>query len=212
VFGLLAAALAALMLARYAPRALLFLSPGLTRVEGEPQAQPPSPARLRAGVEWEALGFERLGVKRERSPLGGSVHEACAYAGPDGVFADLFDGPGRGVAVQLFTLFPDDAAVVTASYPRQGSAGERLQVGGLPGAGPEELLRAHRRGVERLQAGHGAPEAGADLGVRLSLARRWYRGPGAGEVRRLALPSFLSASLALILFLSSLRIIWKVWS
>lgn len=212
MFGLLAAALAAVMLVRYAPRALLFLSPALTRVDGEAGAPPPSPARQRAGAEWEALGFERLGRKRERSPLGGPVHEACSYAGPGGVFADLFDGPDRRVVAQLLSLFPDGAAVVTAGYPRQGTAGERLLVGGLPGAGPAELLEVHRRGVERLRPAHGAPVAGADLALRLELARRWYRGPGAGEVRRLALSSFLSAALALLLFLSSLRIIWKVWT
>ncbi len=212
MFGLLAAALAAVMLARYAPRALLFLSPALIRVEGQPGAPPPSPARMRAGAEWEALGFERLGGKLERSPLGGPAHQACCWAAPDGVFADLFDGADRRVAVQLLSLFPDGAAVVTASYPREGAASERLLVGGLPGAGAEELLEVHRRGVERLAAAHGRPEAGADLALRLALARRWYRGPGAAEVRRLALPSFLSASLALLLFLSSLRIVWKVWS
>ena len=85
-------------------------------------------------------------------------------------------------------------------------------MGGPPGAGPGELLLAHRRGVARLAEAHGRPDAGADLALRLELARRWYRGPGAAEVRRLALPSFLSASLALLLFLSSLRIVWKVWS
>ncbi|MBI5068988.1 MAG: hypothetical protein HZB56_12180 [Deltaproteobacteria bacterium] len=212
MFGLLAAALAAVMLVRYAPRALLFLRPGLIRVEGEEGAPPPSPARLRAGAEWEALGFARLGRKQERSPLGGNVHEACSYASGDGVFADLFDGPDRRVAAQLLTLFPDGAAVVTASYPRQGTATGALLVGGLPGAGPEELLLVHRRGVDRLREAHGAPLTGERLELRLALARRWYGGPGAAEVRRLALSSFLSATLALLLFLSSLRIIWKVWT
>ncbi len=212
MFGLLAAALAALMLTRYAPRALLFLSPALTRVDGDAAATVPSPARQRAGTEWEALGFLRLGRKWERSPLGGSVHDACSYGSGDGVFADLFEGPDRRVAAQLLSLFPDGAAVVTASYPRQGTASDRLLIGGLPGAGPEELLLAHRRGLARLAEAHGAPVAGQELELRLELARRWYRGPGAAEVRRLALPSFLSASLALLLFASSLRIIWKVWS
>jgi len=212
VFGLLAAALAAVMLARYAPRALLFLSPALTRVDGDASAPPPSPARLRAGAEWEALGFLRLGRKWERSPLGGGVHDACSYGSGDGVFADLFEGPDRRVAAQLVSLFPDGAAVVTASYPRQGAVSDRLLVGGLPGAGPEELLLAHRRGVERLRPVHGAPAAGQDLALRLELSRRWYRGPGAAEVRRLALPGFLSAALALLLLVSSLRIIWKVWN
>jgi hypothetical protein len=212
VFGLLAAALAAVMLVRYAPRALLFLHPGLTRVEGEAGAPAPSPARMRAAAEWEALGFARLGRKRERSPLGGSTHDACSYARGDGVFADLFDGPDRQVAAQLLTLFADGAAVVTASYPRQGTARGDLLVGGLPGAGPEELLEVHRRGVERLREAHGEPVRGESLALRLELAHRWYRGPGAAEVRRLALSSFLSATLALLLFLSSLRIIWKVWT
>jgi len=212
VFGLLAAALAAVMLTRYAPRALLFLFPTLIEVDGDASALPPSPARRRAGAEWEALGFLRLGRKWERSPLGGSVHDACSYGSDDGVYADLFEGPDRAAAAQLLSVFPDGAAVVTASYPRQGTASDRLLVGGLPGAGPEELLLAHRRGVERLGQAHGAPVAGQELGLRLELARRWYRGPGSAEVRRLALPSFLSATLALLLLASSLRIIWKVWS
>lgn len=212
MFGLLAAALAAVMLVRYAPRGLLFLWPGLVRVEGDAAASAPSPARLRAGAEWEALGFARLGRKQERSPLGGSVHDACSYGSGEGVFADLFEGPDRRVAAQLLSLFPDGAAVVTASYPRQGVASDRLLVGGLPGAGPEELLEAHRRGVERLRGAHGVPLSGEGLELRLELARRWYRGPGAAEVRRLSLSSFLSATLALLLFLSSLRILWKVWT
>jgi len=209
VFHLLVAVFAAVQLARYARRALVFAAPGLVTVEGLPGAPSPAPLRTRAGEELEELGFVRLGVRRERAPLGGLSIEADAFAHPaEGAYADVFqDTPSSPAAVQLFTPFSDGAAVLTANFRRRGVVGPRLQAGGLPGATVAQTLAAHRVAAARFQADHGEPQVGADMEARVSAARAWYRGEGRRELRRTTLPSFVNACLAIAILAWSLRLV-----
>ncbi len=182
-------------------------------VRGDPGATPGSAARLRTGEALEALGFAPLGVLRERGPLGALARETDAYASrARGAFADVLPaGPGapRG-GVQLFTPFPDGAAVLTTDLPRRAVTGERLQVRALPGAALEALLAEHALGVVRLRAGHGAPAVAEELVSRVGAAGAWYRGAGRRELRRDNLVPFAVALLGLALLASSAHILLRV--
>ena len=70
----------------------------------------------------------------------------------------------------------------------------------------ESALAAHRKAAEPLAAAHGAPQPAQDLEARIGLARRFYAGIGAAELRRPALMSLLNSALALLLLASSVKI------
>jgi hypothetical protein len=205
----LAALFALYMLARYGRGALLFVAPSLVRVEGEPSAGPRTLAQLRAGEALAALGFVRLGARREAGPLRALDARLDAWALPEGgIYADVAEGaPAGGARVSFVSPFPDGAFVVTANHARLALRGPKLQAGGLAGATLEAALAAHRVALARFAREHGAPSAALDLEARLASARRYRAGPGRREIRRETAMSFLNACIALVLLVGSMNLV-----
>lgn len=205
-FDLLVAAFALLQLVRYARGALLFLVPTV-RVSGEPSgAPPPSAGRLRAGQQLEALGFRRLGVLRQRGPLGALAVAAETYAGPDGTaYADVSDGRA-GPRVVFFTPFAGGGAVVTENVRRRPIATAAIQAAGLPDAPLPAVHAAHAVAVRRFGQRHGPPSAAPELAARVAAARAWYDGPGRRELRTGHAVAFGIALLAAAILASAVNV------
>lgn len=206
LLNVLVAIYALVMLARHGPRAVVYLAPRTIRIAGEADAQPRSSGQIATGELLGSLGFRRLGLRREHSPLRGLDLEVDAWAADDGTCADAYPAPGRAVAVAFLTTLGDGFQVGTSNFRRPGVQTAAGRVGGLNGAAPEAVLAAHRKSVEALSASHGAPRPVADLGARVEAARRYYSGIGAAELRRPALMSLLNAAIALALFGWSVRL------
>lgn len=202
----LVAVFALLMLGRHGPRALLFLAPRATRITGDADAPPRTSGQVAAGEQLEPLGFRRLGLRRERGPLGGLDMEVDAWAHPDGTCADAYPVGSRGIVIAFLTTFADGFQVGTSNFKRTALECPRGRVGGIDGAGLEGALAAHRKAAEALAGPHGAPRPAADLAARIEQARSFYAGVGAREVRRPAFMSLLNAAVALVLLASSLKL------
>jgi len=201
----LAGIYAAMMIVRYGRRGLLAVAPGLVTSRSAAQGPPPTPAQQAAAALLLPLGFQRLGARVEEGPLRGLTLRSESFANAEvAIFADAFEAAPResGVArVQLLTTFPDGASVVTANHARAPRSGRLGEVAGLPGAGIDEVVAAHRSTTARLTAAHGPPLPAHDLAGRGAAARVWYRGIGGVELRRrfaayLANTLFASAVLA----------------
>jgi hypothetical protein len=205
---LLAALFALYMLARHGRRALLFVAPSLVRVEARAGDPPRTIAQVRAGEALQALGFVRLGARREVAPLGAVDDWSDVWAAADGeVYADVGAGaPGEGAPLEFVSPFADGAFVVTADHPRLALRGPRVQAGGIPGATVEAALAAHRIALARFAREHGAAMARPDLEARVAAARRFRAGPGRGELRRLTAMSFANACVALALLGASVNL------
>jgi len=204
--NLLVVAFTLVMLVRHGPRAVLFLAPRSVRIMGDAGAPARASGQLAAGELLEPLGFRRLGLRRERGPLGGLDMEVDAWAHPDGTCADAFPVGGRAVVVSFVTTFADGFQLGTSNFRRAAVETAAGRVGGIAGAGLDGALAAHRRAAESLVAGHGAARPAADLAERIKLARRFYGGIGAAELRRPAFLSLLNAALAVALLASSLKL------
>lgn len=206
VLNLLVAAYALLMLFRHGPRAILYIAPRSVRVSGDPEGRPRSTGQVAAGEALETLGFRRLGLLRERGPLGGLDLEVDAWVHEDGTCADAYPAGGRAVAVSLLTTLGDGYQLATSNFRRKGAECADGRVRGLNGIDPDGALIVHRRDVAALAPAHGVARPVADLAARIELARRYYAGVGAAEVRRPALMSVLNATIALMLLAWSLRL------
>ena len=131
--------------------------------------------------------------------------EVDAWAHPDGTCADAYPVAGRDAVVSFLTTFADGYQVATSNFQRSAVA---------TGAGASAAWRAPRsRGRSPRTGRSGAarreprrPAGRPDLDARLALARRFYAGIGASELRRPALLSLLNAALALLLLGSSLKV------
>ena len=175
----LVAIFALLMLWRHGPRALLFLAPRSIRLAGDADAPPRASGQVAAGERLEPLGFRRLGIRRERGPLGGLRMEVDAWAHPDGTCADAYPVAGRDAVVSFLTTFADGYQVATSNFQRSAVATGAGRVGGLAGATLEGALAAHRMEPSR------SPRATAPRGSCRISTRAWrWRGcstPGSGR-------------------------------
>jgi hypothetical protein len=206
VLNVLVAIYALVMLVRHGPRAVLFVAPGSIRISGDAEAQPRSSGQVAAGEALAALGFRRLGMRRERGPIGGLDIEVDGWVHADGTCADAYPAGGRSVAVAFLTTFADGFQLATSNFRRPAGEHPRGRFGGIEGASPEAALAAHRRGAESLAGGHGAPREVPDLSARIGIARAYYDGIGRLELRRPALMSLLNSIIALALFAWSVRL------
>jgi hypothetical protein len=194
-----------MMLGRHGPRALLFLSPRSIKITGDPDAPARTSAQLAAGELLESLGFRRLGVRSEQSPLGGLRMAVDAWAHDDGTCADAFPAVGRGPVVSFLTTFADGYQLGTSNFRRIAAESAAGRVGGLAGTALHGALAAHRKAAEPLAEPHGRPPPVADLDARIALAQRFYAGVGAVELRKPAFMSLLNTALALLLIATSVR-------
>jgi len=184
----LAAFYSAMMLLRYGRRGVLVLAPWLVRSRSTSGGPLPTEAQRAAARELEALGFRRIGSRVEEGPLRGLGLRSESFADPArSTFADVFElgpRPGAPARLQLLSIFPDGAAVLTANHAPAPQSGRWGEVQGLPGAVPGQVAEVHARKVSRLEAAHGAPLPAADLHGRDDAARSWYRRCGGREIRR----------------------------
>jgi hypothetical protein len=207
--NLLVLAFTLVMLARHGPRAVLAIAPRSVRVTGDADAPPRTTGMMAAGELLEGLGFRRLGLRAERSPLRGLDMEVDAWVHPDGTCADAYPTPGRDVLVAFLTTFADGYQLGTSNFRRLAAENARGRVGGLKGTAAEGALAAHRKAAAALVERHGAPRVPADLAARVAAARDFYAGVGAAEMRRPAFLSLVNAALALVLLASSIKLLLR---
>lgn len=191
--------LAAFVLWRNLPGALLCLYPRLMRARGEDESWPKVDRALFAQMEEELapLGFKRLGVHVERAPLRrGRV--AYDFLHEEEKTWGTALTQGREVSLTLLTPFDQGAFVLTADHkiPSHDKPGLCL-AGGMPGAQPEQLFAAHKRRVERLREAGRTPSADLTLESRVRAANTWYATFGAQELRLLHLNGLLMTLMAL---------------
>jgi hypothetical protein len=184
----LAAFYSAMMLLRYGRRGVLVLAPSLIRSRSTSGGPLPTEAQRAAAFELEALGFRRIGSRVEEGPLRGLGLRSESFVDPArSAFADVFEhGPRSGAParLQMLSVFPDGAAVLTANHGRAPQSGRWGEVTGLPGAALGQVAEVHRRTVLRLESAHGASLPATDLAGRDAAARNWYRRAGGWEIRR----------------------------
>ena len=184
----LAAFYAAMMLLRYGRRGVLVLAPSLVRSRSTSGGPLPTEAQAAAATELEALGFRRIGSRVEEGPLRGLGLRSESFVDPArSAFADVFEhGPRSGAParLQMLSVFPDGAAVLTANHGRAPQSGRWGEVTGLRAAALGQVAEVHRRTVLRLESAHGASLPATDLAGRDAAARNWYRRAGGWEIRR----------------------------
>jgi hypothetical protein len=175
-------ALGLLILWRNLPGALMFLRPGLVRVRRAPEDALDEPLFAEMEGELAPLGFRRLGAHLEKAPLRRPVLSYDFVNEAEHTFGSAFRDGGV-MRLYLLTPFSGGGFVLTADHRRTGVERGDYLAGGLPGAGPDALLAAHRRRVERLVREGRQPLADLSMDAREQAAVRWHRGAGARELR-----------------------------
>ena len=194
-------ALAVMLLVLNSWRALLFLFPARVRVEPEaPGDQMALPAELTGlAVQLEALGFHPLGSHEEKPPLAKATRSYNFAHPAERVFATLHLSPKGAPRLYLLTPLAPEGFVITADYRRAAvELPGRYLAGGLEGAPPERLLRAHLKRLEGL-----SPAGDFTWEGRVEAGRSWYRGLGQKELRRQNLPGLLWTVAALAIVISA---------
>lgn len=195
----LTSALAAFVLWRNLPGALLCLFPKLMRARGEDESWPKVDRGLFAQMEEELgpLGFKRLGVHVERAPLRRSVVAYDFVHEGERTWATA-KRQDREVTLTLLTPFDGGAFVLTADHQTQSLdlAGQCLS-GGMPGAQPDQLFAAHRRRIDRIKEAGRAPAADLSLEARVRSANEWFAGFGGRRQRTRYLNQLLMTVMAL---------------
>lgn len=173
----------ALVLLRFqAWRAIVCLRPQSVRVELETPADVTEvPPELEdTWGELKKLGFVLLGMHSEKPALGSARLFLDGKHPEHPVIASLTTSRDEQDELVFFTQ-SDRGFVITANYRRLSTEvpGEYL-AGGLEGASPERLLKAHLRRVPEI----GAPKVLATLEDRVAAARDWYSRSGKPELRQ----------------------------
>lgn len=173
----------ALVLLRFqAWRALVCLRPQAVRVELETPADVTEvPPELEdAWAELKKLGFVLLGTHSEKPPLSAARLFLDGRHPEHPVIASLTSNRDEQDELVFFTQ-SERGFVITANYRRLSTEvpGEYL-AGGLEGASPERLLKAHLRRVPEI----GTAKVLATLEDRVAAAREWYSRSGKPELRQ----------------------------
>lgn len=178
------ALVAALVLLRFqAWRAVLCLRPQAVTVEVETPADVTQvPGELEdAWGELQKLGFVMLGAHSEKAPLSPAARWFLDARHPvEPVIASLSVSRDEQEHLVFFTQ-SERGFVITANYRRLSFEvpGSYL-AGGLDGATPERLLKAHLRRVPEI----GTPKVLQTLEDRVVAAREWYSRSGKPELRQ----------------------------
>lgn len=163
-------------------RAVLFLRPQLVRVEAEtpPDATEIPPELGDAWGELLRLGFTLLGAHSEKVPLRPQRLFVDAVHPTEPVVASLTIGPDEQDLL-TFETWSERGFVITANYrrPAREEPGRYLS-GGLDGASPERVLKAHLRRVPEIGVGQRV----TTLDERVAAARDWYGRSGKAELRQ----------------------------
>ena len=173
----------ALVLLRFqAWRAVLCLRPQSVKVEVDTPADVTTvPGELEdAWGELKKLGFTTLGAHTEKAPLLPSTWFLDALHPTEPVIASLTVSPDE--QDHLFFLTQSERGfVITANYRRPSfEVPGAYLAGGLDGASPERLLKAHLRRVPEI----GASKRLETIEDRVVAARDWYSRSGKPELRQ----------------------------
>lgn len=188
---------------RNLPGALIFLRPGWIRCEiaGGRESVPFATRGQAMGemsAELEELGFEPLGVLVEKRPLRRGRREVI-FANPDARAMAVVAEVGNEAWLHYVTRFDDGATVITADYRWPSVEEPGYLAGGLPGAGPQEVLLTHKRRVQRFLDEGRALDERYTLEARAEACSAYYdRGPGRREVRRREIKGMMFTTAALI--------------
>lgn len=178
------AVIAALVILRlHLWRALIFLKPSSVRVEADAPADNVTvPGALEPA--WDHLraeGFTLLGTHLEEARFAPAVTMYDAVHAEKRVFASLSIAKEGGAQLVLLTPTAAGGFVLTANYRRPArEVPGRYSSGGIEGAAPERLVKAHLRRTEGLAT----PNDGWTLDGRVAAARAWYLGAGKTELRQ----------------------------
>ncbi len=191
-------ALGLFLLWRNLAGALLFFWPAWVKVRREEESWPEVDNTLfeQMAKELAPLGFTRLGIHVERSPLRqGTVVYDFGHAG-ESTWASA-SMRGDDAELYLLTAFDEGGLVLTADHRRGSVAKEgHYLAGGLPGVEPEQLLAAHRRRVDRMRQAGKKPTSDLSLDARVKRQEEWIHGPGKREVRLKSFNAFLFSVMA----------------
>ncbi len=174
----------ALVLLRFqAWRAVLCVRPQAVRVEVETPAdvtQVPGELEDLWG-ELQKLGFTLLGAHSEKAPLSPKARWFLDAKHPNQpVVASLSVGRDEQEHLVFFTQ-SDRGFVITANYRRLAlEVPGAYLAGGLDGAAPERLLKAHLRRLPEI----GALQDVKTIEDRVVAAREWYSRSGKPELRQ----------------------------
>ena len=173
----------ALVLLRFqAWRAVLCVRPQAVRVEVETPADVTviPPELEDTWAELKKLGFTALGAHSEKAPLAPATWFLDAVHSTSPVAASLSVGPDEQDHLVLFTQ-SERGFVITANYRRLSyEVPGAYLAGGLDGATPERLLKAHLRRVPEI----GTPKSLTTIEERVVAAREWYSRSGKPELRQ----------------------------
>ncbi len=173
----------ALVLLRFqAWRAVLCLWPQAVKVEVETPADVTVvPPELEDSVaELKKLGLTLLGMHSEKSPLAPVRQFVDLVLPGQPVVASLWVGPDEHEQL-VFLTQSDRGFVITANFRRLSyEVPGAYLAGGLDGASPERVLKAHLRRVPEI----GTPKALATIEDRVAAARDWYSRSGKAELRQ----------------------------
>ena len=193
----------AYLLYRTGPGALLFLFPSLMRQKAEPSddyppEMDPAPASKLA-VELAALGFTRLGVRRERFPLGTSALSYDYVNAEEKAYASIYLVDRRRARLYFFTPYDGGASVLTADHVRPRAVNDGYYLaGGVVGAAPAQVWAAHKRQMVAMEETGRDRVAKATLEDRLAVAHQWVVGVGKREVRARTMTAFFSSLIAMM--------------
>ena len=177
------ALVAALVLLRFqAWRAVLCVRPQAVRVEVETPADVTVvPPQLEDGLaELKKLGFTLLGAHSEKAPLARTRFFLDAVLPGQPVVASLSLGSDEQEQL-VFLTQSERGFVITSNYRRLSyEVPGAYLAGGLDGASPERVLKAHLRRVPEI----GTPRVLATIEDRVAAARDWYSRSGKPELRQ----------------------------
>lgn len=173
----------ALVLLRFqAWRALLCVRPQAVKVEVETPADVTVvPPQLEDGLaELKKLGFTLLGAHSEKAPLAPTRFFLDAVLPGQPVVASLSLGSDEQEQL-VFLTQSERGFVITSNYRRLSyEVPGAYLAGGLDGASPERVLKAHLRRVPEI----GTPKVLATIEDRVAAARDWYSRSGKPELRQ----------------------------
>lgn len=177
------ALIGALVVLRFqAWRAVLCVRPQAVKVEVETPADVTvvPPELEDALAQLEKLGFTLLGMHSEKAPLAPARLFVDALLPGQPVVASLSLGPDGHEQLVFFT-WSERGFVITANYRRLSyEVPGAYLAGGLDGASPERVLKAHLRRVPEI----GTLKVLSTLEDRVAAARDWYSRSGKPELRQ----------------------------
>lgn len=189
---------------RTLPGALLFLFPWAVRQRAEPADENPAsadpePVRLTAPA-LEALGFERLGIRREKSALGPDTLSFDFVHRAEKTYASVYLVEKKTRRLYFFTPYDGGASVLTADHKRPSSALDGYYLAGwLKNATPDQLWAAHKRQLKAMDDTGRERVAKGTLANRMDCAQAWFHGAGKKEIRLRQLTPAAMTALALVM-------------